>query len=190
MDVLEQKNMITVGLDLSLTKTGWAIMEDDGLVTTSGVIKSHPLGDKPIDETNRIVKIAEEVVQKIDELLPHKSPDLVVIENLAFMARNTTALTQLAGLSHIVRILLVQFNWPFILEAPSTLKKFITGKGNSDKNVMMMSIYKNYGHEFLDDNIADAFGLAACGMALLGKPLKKLGKAQEEVINLLKAQIV
>ena len=50
--------MITVGLDLSLTKTGFAIVKDDGTVLASGIIKSKPNGDKPLDETNRIVKTA------------------------------------------------------------------------------------------------------------------------------------
>ena len=181
--------MITVGLDLSLQNTGFAIVEDNGSILASGVIKSKPSGDKPIDETRRIVRIAEETVQKIDELLPNKNPDIVMIENLAFMARNTTALTQLAGLSHLIRILLEEFKWPVVMVAPSSLKKFITGKGNSDKNIMMMTVYKDYGHEFFDDNICDAFSLAACGMALLGKPLKTLTKPQLEVVNLLKNQL-
>jgi Holliday junction resolvasome RuvABC endonuclease subunit len=69
------------------------------------------------------------------------------------------------------------------------LKKFITGKGKGDKDMMMMEIYKQYGHEALDNNEADAFGLAACGLAVMGTPLKKITKPQEEVITLLKKQL-
>lgn len=180
--------MTTVGLDLSLVKSGIVIVDDSGLVLYSGLVKSKPAGDKPIDEVKRLVKIAEDIVQKIDEVLP-RGPDLVVIENLAFMARNTTALTQLAGLNYLVRILLAEFGWPFVLVAPSSLKKFITGKGNSDKNLMIMNVFKNYKFEALDDNICDAFSLAVCGMALLGNPWKKLTKPQLEVVNLLKNQL-
>lgn len=186
--------MIVVGLDLSLTHTGYAIIskgekEGSDLLLASGVIKSKPSGPTALAETKRIVKIAEEAVQKIDEFCLKEDPKLVVIEGLAFMARNTTALVQLAGLNYLTRILLSQFEWPFMIVAPSTLKKFITGKGNSDKNIMMMEIYKQYDHTFLDDNVADAFALAAVGLATLGSPLKKVTVPQQEVINLLKTQI-
>lgn len=180
--------MITVGLDLSLVKTGYAIIGDNGEVLNSGVIKSKPTGEKPIEETKRIVKIAEDIMEKIDETLPGKNPDLVVIEGLAFMAQGTS-LVQLAGLNYLTRILLAEFKWPFMIVAPTTLKKFVTGSGKGDKDMIMMSLFKNYGFEAGDNNEADAFSLAICGRAVLGKPLKEPTKPQNEVINLLKKQL-
>jgi len=181
--------MVTVGLDLSLAKTGFAIVDSDDVLIDAGIIKSKPVGDKPVDETRRIVKIAEEIMETIDRNLPDNAPDLVLIEGLAFMARNTTALVQLAGLNYLTRILLEEFEWPFVIVAPSSLKKFITQKGNADKNVMMMTVYRDYGHEFMDDNICDAYSLAVCGQALLEKPIHALTAPQREVINLLKHQL-
>lgn len=181
--------MIVIGLDLSLVKTGYAIVKDDGLVLTSGIIKSKPDGNTQLAETRRLVGIAEQVVQKIDEFLPTINPDLVVIEGLAFMAKGTS-LVQLAGLNYLVRTLLAEFKWPFMIVFPTTLKKFITGSGKGDKDQMMMAVYKNYGYEALDNNVCDAYGLAVCGLAVLGKPLKKNTKPQEEVIKLLKTQII
>lgn len=180
--------MIIVGLDLSLVKTGIAIVKDDSNVLYSGLIKSKPTGDKPIDEVRRIVKIAEDVVQKIDELLPEKDPDLVVIEGPAFMAIGTS-LVQLGALSYLVRILLNEFKWPFLIVAPTTLKKFITGSGKGDKDMMLMAVYKNYGFEAIDNNTNDAYCLSVCGLAVLGKPLNKLTKPQGEVVDLLKKQM-
>lgn len=182
------KKIITVGLDLSLTKTGYAIVGGDGIVLASGVIKSKPSGDSPLAETQRIVKIAEEVVQKIDEVCLEDDPVLVAIEGLAFMAKGTS-LVQLAGLNYLIRTLLAQFHWPFLIVAPTTLKKFITGSGKGDKDMMMMSVFKNYGFESMDNNECDSYALAVCGMALLGNPLKELGIPQKEVISLLKKQI-
>lgn len=180
--------IITVGIDTSLTHTGYAIIQDDGKVLASGVIKSKPSGDKPIHEALRIKKIAEDILEKIDMVLPGVDPDLVAIEGLAFMAIGTS-LVQLAGLNYLTRILLAEFKWPFVIVAPTTLKKFITGSGKGDKDMVMMSIYKNYGFEACDNNEGDAFGLAACAMALLGKPLKELTKPQLEVVTLLKKQL-
>lgn len=180
--------MITVGLDLSLTHTGYAVLKDDGTVLASGVIKSKPSGDNLLAETRRIVKIAEEVVQKIDEACPNINPDLVAIEGLAFMAQGTS-LVQLAGLNYLTRVLLDQFNWPFLIVAPTSLKKFITGSGKGDKDQMMMSVYKNYGFEAFDNNECDAYALAIAALAVLDNPIKKLGVPQNEVIKLLKKQI-
>ena len=180
--------MITVGLDLSLVKTGYAILKGKD-VTISGVIKSKPTGDKPIDELERISLIVEEIVEAIDSGIPGAKPDLVMIEGLAFMARNTTALVQLAGLNYFVRLALAELSWPFVIVAPTTLKKFVTGSGKGDKDKMMMCIYKDYGFEAFDNNVNDAYSLGVCGQALLGEPLKPLTKPQQEVIKLLKKQL-
>lgn len=180
--------MITVGLDLSLAKTGYVIM-NDGVVVASGLIKSKPSGDKPIDETRRIVKIATEIVNTIDKYLLPKEPSLIAIEGLAFMARNTTSLVQLSGLNYLVRIRLDERKIPFVLVAPTSLKKFITDKGNADKNLMMMTVFKNFGFESLDDNECDAYALAVCAQAVLENPVKALTLPQKEVIKLLSKQL-
>lgn len=180
--------MISVGLDLSLTHTGYAIVKDDGTVLASGVIKSKPSGDTHLAETQRIVRIAEEAVQKIDDFLEEGEEVLVSIEGLAFMAKGTS-LVQLAGLNYLIRILLAEFGWRFIIVMPSTLKKFITGSGKGDKDMIMMALYRDYGHESLDNNEGDAYGLSVCGLAVLGKSLKKLTTPQQEVITLLKRQV-
>lgn len=178
--------MIVAGLDLSLTHTGYVIINDDGVVLSRGVIKSKPTGTSHLAETQRIVKIAEEAVQAIDDVT--QTPDLVVIEGLAFMAQGTS-LVQLAGLNYLTRILLAEFEWPFMIVAPSTLKKFVTGSGKGDKDMMMMHTFKNFGFAALDNNECDAYGLAVTGLAVLGKPIKKTTVPQQEVIKLLKTQI-
>lgn len=181
--------MIVVGIDLSLTHTGYAILNEKGIVLMSGVIKSKPCGPKPMDETKRIVKIAQEVMGKIGKITPDWGEEILVsIEGLAFMAQGTS-LTQLSGLNYIVRSLLLELEIPFLIVAPTTLKKFITGSGKGDKDMMMMSVYKNYKFESMDNNECDAYSLAVCGLAVLGKPVKKLGIPQNEVVNLLKKQL-
>ena len=180
--------MITVGLDLSLTKTGYAIVNSDGKVLDSGVIKSKPSGDKPINEVRRIVDIAEEIMEKIDANCLTEDPAIVAIEGLAFMAKGTS-LVQLSGLNYLTRILLSQFEWPFVIVAPTSLKKFITGSGKGDKDMMSMQIYKKYGFEALDNNEADAYSLAVCAMAVLDNPIIDLGVPQKEVTTLLKKQL-
>ena len=51
---------------------------------------------------------------------------------------------------------------------PSQLKKFATGKGNVDKNVVIKEVYKRFGIDTDDDNTADAVVLGHIGMSLTG----------------------
>lgn len=174
--------MTIIGLDLSLVKTGYTVLKN-GKHVNSGLIKSKPNGDKPIHELERLVNIVTEIEGLVD------GAHLVVIENFAFMVRNTTALTQLAGLNYFVRFMLFRKSIPFILCAPTSLKKFVCGKGNADKNLVMMEIFKQYNHSALDDNEADSYGLAVLGHAIMSKPINKLTKPQQEVVDLVKTQL-
>jgi len=183
------KSITSVGLDLSLTGTGMVILRDGNLISKN-LIKSKPSGDKPIDELNRIKKI----VYEIRSHLTGTFIDIAVIENLAFGVKNATSLTQLAALNYFTRELLAYdsglgYHVPFILVAPTSLKKFITGSGIAKKDVMMMETYKRYGVTLLNDNECDAYGLAQIGLALLDGNSKQTTKLQEEVINLLKKQL-
>jgi len=179
--------MIVCGIDLSLAKTGMVVLEEGGKVLSASLVKSKPCGDLPIDETRRMVKIVEDVFEKIDEVLPSVDPDLVVIENLAYLAKSNS-LTQLAFLHHLTRALCVTFGWPFIVVFPTTLKKWATGSGKGDKNMMLLEVFKRWNFSASDDNICDAYALARLGHALLGTE-KVANKAQEEVVNLVRKQL-
>jgi Holliday junction resolvasome RuvABC endonuclease subunit len=50
--------------------------------------------------------------------------------------------------------------YPLIV-APTSLKKYVTGKGTQvQKNQMLLQVYKKWGVEFNDDNAADSYGVA------------------------------
>ena len=181
---MAKKNIVSVGLDLSLTGTGIVVLTN-GKLTRKELIRSKPVGDRPTDELQRIRKI----VSDIGGILSEYDPTVVCIEGLAFMARNTSALVQLAALNYMIRAIIFDRAIPFYIVAPTSLKKFITGKGNSDKNVMMMDIYRDYDLQFVEDNQADGFELAAVGAALLETPINKLTVPQKEVVELIKKQI-
>ena len=174
--------MITIGIDPSLTGTGIVVIKD-GKIIDKCLIKSKPVGDRPNDEIDRI----KGIVHKVDEYLSKYNPDIICMEGLAFMARNTTALMQLAGLNYLLRTMFHGHKQWFIV-APSTLKKFILGKGAGDKSLVMMEVYKKYGEELSDNNIADAFVLAQIGQAIGGKH-KNLTNPQVEVCTLLANQV-
>lgn len=178
--------MISLGLDLSLTGTGVSVLKD-GQLLLSETIKTKPSGKKPIDEVKRLQWIVSEIMKYVDT----HTPNIVIIEGLAFMARNTTALVQLSGLAYMIRSELVNRGIPFTIVAPSSLKKWITGKGNAQKNEMMLATFQRYGVALTDDNQCDSYGLAHVGLGLLGvvDPSLKLTKPQLEVISLLSTQL-
>lgn len=184
--------MTIIGLDLSLVASGYVKLVD-GKIEQQLLIKSKSQGDRPIDELERILGIVEQIPAKNYPLGTKKDSfsgiDLAVIEGMAFMARNTQALVQLAALNYFIRRKFYEKAIPFLLVAPSSLKKFVTGKGNGDKNLMLLEVYKRYGVTFDNDNLADAFGLALIGEVLLS-PQEKIPKHQQEVINLLKKQLL
>lgn len=53
------------------------------------------------------------------------------------------------------------------LVSPNAVKKFTTGKGSGDKNVMLMRAFQKWGVDFDNDNLCDAYVLARIGSALL-----------------------
>ena len=50
--------------------------------------------------------------------------------------------------------------------APTSLKKYILGKGVGGKNEILLGCYKKYGVDFHDDNAADSYGLARIAEAI------------------------
>lgn len=178
------KSITSLGLDLSLTGTGVVILTDGKLVKQV-LIKSKPVGDKPVDELKRIEKIVDEIHKATCSL----TIDIAVIENLAFGVRNATSLTQLAGLNYFVRSMCLVTGIPFVLVAPTSLKKYVTGNGAAKKDAMLMETFKRWGVTMLNDNECDAYGLSQLGLALMGGNSKQTTKIQNEVVSLIKKQI-
>lgn len=179
-----ETTITSMGIDLSLTGTGLVVL-CNGKILEQKLVKSKPVGDKPLAELNRIRKIVEEIKVFVGK---HK-PDIAVIEGLAFMARNTTALVQLSALNYMTRAILADYKIPFIIVMPTSLKKFATLSGASKKDVILMAIYKRWGVTILDDNLADGYSLAQIGLTLKEANSVPVVKIQQEVIDLLKKQV-
>jgi crossover junction endodeoxyribonuclease RuvC len=172
---------LSLGVDPSLSETG-VIGIRDGKVEVSQLIKTKRTGETPIDELERLRSIVKEVKKLIDK----HQPAAVAIEGIAMMARNTTALAQLCGLNYMIRDMLYGLT-PMYVVTPTGLKKFITGKGNCKKDLMMLETYKRYGVSFSNNNLCDAYSLARVCEAIIVKDLK-LTAFQEEVTKVIKKQ--
>ncbi len=162
-----------------MTGTGVVRLEEGGHYR-SQLIKTKAVKDT-VAEVKRLQHIRDEI--KLDGI------DLALIEGFSYATRNTTSLIQLGALNYLVRERLVLTGVDFVIVAPTTLKKFVTGKGNAPKDLMLLETYKRYKVDITNDNIADAYGLARIGEALLN-PDTKLTEAQKEVVALLKKQMI
>lgn len=161
--------MLFFGLDPSLSETGLSVIDEDGYHETmsyktvnkkkiKGNIIEYDIEDRILRIENRIM----EFILNYDTV----DTDLICIEGLA-VSRVGRATHVLAGLHYCVRTKLYEnkyFNVKIVY--PSTLKKFVLQKHNkkgTKKQQMLLHIYKRWGQEFNNDNMADAFALAQYG---------------------------
>ncbi len=155
-----------VGLDLSITATGVALA-DGSLLTVGPPAK---LGDRRLTAIVDRLEHAPAMVY---------AADLVVIEGP--VVRSSAAVV--IGMVHgAVRSMLLGYGTPYAIVPPATLKKYATGKGNTDKTAMALALYKRTGLELADDNQVDAWWLRAAGLHHLGCPIVDVPQAQADAL--------
>jgi len=146
-----------LGLDTS-TKTGFAVLalDYDGTIdkAASGVITSKLKG------FDRWADMASQMMSLLDKYCP----DMVVIEGYGFANKHT--LVTLVEVGTVLRYFLWQCDVPYVEIPPTSLKKFVTGKGNCKKELIIKEIYKRWRHDISSNDEADAIGLAYFGMAI------------------------
>ena len=147
-----------MGVDTS-TKTGYVVLDDQGDVAVVGVLHHKPQADR----FTRYSHYTREVAELVDAY----GVDLVVIEGYSFAGKFNNSLQYELGAC--IRMKLHENEVPFIEIPPTSLKKFVTGKGNAKKDLMMLGVYKRWDFDPADDNEADAYGLAQFGRAIIGK---------------------
>ncbi len=141
-----------VGIDPSLSSTGIVCIDSQHLVKFQRLIST-----KSVDsEEYRFFQIVEEISKLLQELQDNVK---IAIEGLSFHSTGRGIL-ELAGLHYIIRDFLYRNKFEYQVVPPTVLKKFVTGKGNSAKNVMLLMVFKKWNVEFTDDNICDAYVLA------------------------------
>ena len=171
--------MITIGLDLSLASTGMAIKRDANVELQT--IKTKP--DTCENDLLRLRHITNIIVG-------HIPPDvnLICVEDFFTPhGKSVGSAIKLAMLGTVVRMALLESKRSFILVAPTSLKKWITGKGNAEKSLILRDVYKKLGITAGNDNEADAAVLAHIAeqliLALKGESLANLPTHQREVIT-------
>ena len=151
--------MRILGLDPS-SNTGYVILDEEGELVKAGTVHFKP-------KSNRFDRY-ECYERKVRELLEDYEIDLVIIEGFSFAGKFNNSFQYELGT--VYRMMLHKEDYPFIEVPPTSLKKFITGKGNTKKDKIMLDVYKRWDFDPADDNEADAYGLAQFGRGIIGEP--------------------
>lgn len=171
---------IICGLDLSLNETGVVILKSDGSILHQEAIDIHKENKerkKAWKEDNKEKLKSKELTVKNDydgdlkgmerlryikfrilHLLQKFKATKVSIEGYSFASKGR-AVFNLGELGGIVRLAIYEYGLPYLDVSPTSTKAFISS-GNADKEQMRVGILEKYGHNFDNDNIADAFALA------------------------------
>jgi Holliday junction resolvasome RuvABC endonuclease subunit len=120
--------MIVVGLDLSLTSTGWSCLNETGNFTTGarGAERLHVLSDE------------------LTALLYDAKPTLVVVENYSFGSKNSQA-HAIGEWGGVARLAMWRLGTPYVEVPPTCRAKFATGKGNAGKGEVMSAVSARTG---------------------------------------------
>lgn len=165
--------MIVVGIDPSLTGTAVCVAGQEPVRFTS----------QPADGVVARIRRYRELTGKIRVHIPVNA--LVFIEGYSFASPGNAG-RWLAEYGGVLRSELIWFITPHLIEVPpNLLKKFVTGKGNGDKEAVRAHVAKRWGiiHETSDET--DAFVLAQIGLCYAGQA-EPDNQAQREVIETLK----
>ena len=136
--------MKILSLDIA-TKTGWATD------TTSGVWDLKPKRGE--SEGMRVVRFKA----KVRELIELESIELVAYERPA--GRHKSSIMVASEMIGVLKDLTMERNIQLASYSATEIKKFATGKGNSNKEAMVNAAKQNFNIEIIDDNHADALWL-------------------------------
>lgn len=149
-----------LGLDLSLTSTGWAVIAHDGGVVTGIISDTHG----HISNRLRCWKFA------LQGLLDCYAPDHIVIEDLPRGVRHGGVEL---GMIHATFWLSEDVAADVTAVTPASLKQYATGRGNAGKDQMLAEAIRRLDYQGHSHDEADALWLADLGarLALYDRPL-------------------
>lgn len=158
--------MIPLGLDLSVTSTGWAVWGGDVGRIRTDVLPASRLG-KGYERRRYIADAIEAVVAAAvrPAWLTPPVPVAVVME--AVPTKGAFDIVTTAMLHGVVLDVLGPLEVPVASVPASTLKKHLAGNGRAEKP-QMIAAARAVGYEGDQHDEADAVGLALIGHHLLG----------------------
>ena len=146
--------LVPIGLDLSLTSTGFAC----GEIRSAVAVKTKG--------PERLVQVTEAILDLATAIDGDK---VCIIEGYAFASRNSQA-HSIGELGGVVRVELWKRDIPYVEVPPTVRAKFATGKGNASKGEVLSAVSARTGITWVGkgaDDICDAFVLEEMGLTYL-----------------------
>lgn len=169
--------MQIAGIDPSLTRT--AICRGDGKEPPHVRVRgSSAVNANLFFRFERYVDLARWTLAEV------KPARLIFLEGFSYGSKGAATVT-LGEYGGVLRKTLLDAGMEIVEVAPSTLKKFVAGKGNAKKTNIASISTKLWGVVFDDEDEYFAHGLWRLGLAYCGK-VECTTKAQSEVIAELK----
>lgn len=159
--------MGVIGIDLSITSTGYFIQCDDcflgGLIKTSKVDGDY-------------YKRATIIMKELDKLIRQYPTFKIAIESPAFGARGAQSYV-LFGIHFLACTLFYKHKREATQLAPTSIKKFATGKGNSKKEALIDSLPEDVRAYFNKLGLKKSTGLSDITDAYwIARYIKEQGK--------------
>ena len=156
-------SVVVCGIDPSMTRTA-ICLGSDPVNFTMRTFESKNMGKLVHDRMRRLVGVAG----AIDAFLKEHSPDVILVES--YSHGSTNRISEMAEWGGILRWHACDHvAYGNLREvAPLTLKKFITGKGKGEKQMMIAHVASHYGQIFETNDEVDAFSLYQMGLAAAG----------------------
>jgi Holliday junction resolvasome RuvABC endonuclease subunit len=171
-----KESEIILGLDLSLRKTGVAVIWNSGHET---FLIEPP---EELREGGRLLYIERELRAVVNAY----EPNYAVIEGYSY--GSLTGQFALGEVGGIARLVLTGNDIPYVIVPPTSLKKYVTGNGNATKIVMALQVQRELDLSIHDDNECDAYCLAALGSHVFELDLVKFpsNDAREQIARLVR----
>jgi len=169
-----------LGADLSLTGSGLVIIDESCSVIATEKLTTKSFG------VDRLFLLEQLLLTFLNT---HNGILLCCIEGPAL--RELGRLFDIGEWTGVFKLCLFKKGIPYIIAAPLQAKKFISGVGkNLGKSTVLLDIYKNYGIEFRDNDIGDAFVLSLIARSYhlkitCGKKID-IKQYQLDVLNMIK----
>ena len=146
-----------LGIDPALAKTGAVSLK----IYDDKISDAHPMLFESNSKMTQIGRIAH-IARMMEMAVNDYCPELIVCEYPFNIKGNGRVLIELYG---IIRLHSFRKEIPFVPVPQTTLKKYVTGSGKAEKSDMRVQLYKEYGHEYGEDE-CDAFWLAHLGYSI------------------------
>ncbi len=156
--------MIALGIDPGTAICGYGIVEMVGN-KLKPIYYGAVFTDKDMAPELRLKKIYDDLT----EIIEHFNPDIMSVEKL-FFNKNVTTAIPVGQARGVVLLAGANKGIPILEFTPMQIKQAVVGYGNANKEQVTFMVQRllNIKEKPKPDDVADALGIAICGLHMAG----------------------